>query len=328
MLPSNLIAAPKSLVFVEFALVLGLVWHLMKRPVSHPVWWTVGDWDSSRICVESFKGERGPLAELGVPPVGVVPAFDVTEDRHPGLGVGPETAPVDQLTLQRRKETFGHRIVVGAAHRAAGRLDAQFLAALPEGERGVLTAPVGATESPLRAPLLCGHVQGVQDQLGLQVRGHRPAHDAAAEDVQHDRKIEEAGPRRHVGNIRDLQPSLGAVAVKLPGAPDRRPASATAPRCVVRMPRRRADPHQSLAAHKAGDALLPDPDADVAQVANQARRPVGAVRARVEPPDVLHQHHRILLRAGRWRAVAPGIEATTGDPEDATHGRDRVDAAW
>ena len=32
MLPSNLIAAPKSLVFVEFALVLGLVWHLMKRP--------------------------------------------------------------------------------------------------------------------------------------------------------------------------------------------------------------------------------------------------------------------------------------------------------
>jgi len=71
--------------------------------------------------------------------VRVVPGFDVTEDGHAGLGLGPETAPVDQLTLQRRKETFGHGVVVGAADRSARRLHTHLLAALSKRERGTLS---------------------------------------------------------------------------------------------------------------------------------------------------------------------------------------------
>ena len=37
------------------------------------------------------------------------------------------------------------------------------------------------------------HVEGVQHELAAQVLGHRPADNAAAERVQHDGQIEEAG---------------------------------------------------------------------------------------------------------------------------------------
>ncbi len=46
--------------------------------------------------------------------------------------------------------------------------------------------------------LLDGHVQCVQDEIGLQVGPHRPAHDAPGKRVEHDRQIQEAGPGRDV----------------------------------------------------------------------------------------------------------------------------------
>jgi hypothetical protein len=45
------------------------------------------------------------------------------------------------------------------------------------------------------------HVQGVEHQLRVQGRRHRPADDAAAERIECDRQLEEAGPGRNVGDI-------------------------------------------------------------------------------------------------------------------------------
>ena len=43
----------------------------------------------------------------------VVPAFNVTEACHPGLGLRGEPAWAQQLRLQGREATISHRIVVG-----------------------------------------------------------------------------------------------------------------------------------------------------------------------------------------------------------------------
>jgi len=58
-------------------------------------------------------------------------------------------------------------------------------------------------DDPVGPPLAQRHVERVEHEVGLEVRRHRPAHDAAAEHVEHDREEQEAGPRRHVGDVRD-----------------------------------------------------------------------------------------------------------------------------
>ena len=52
-----------------------------------------------------------------------------------------------------------------------------------------------------RPPLPERHVESIEHHLRVQSGCHRPANDPAAERIEHDRQIEEAGPRR---NIRDI----------------------------------------------------------------------------------------------------------------------------
>jgi hypothetical protein len=56
-----------------------------------------------------------------------------------------------------------------------------------------------------RPTLAEGHVHGIQDQLGSQVVGHRPADDPAAPDIQDDRQIEKPRRGRDVGDVGDPQ---------------------------------------------------------------------------------------------------------------------------
>ena len=49
------------------------------------------------------------------------------------------------------------------------------------------------------------HVQGVEYQLGRQRRAHRPADDATAESVEHDRQAQETSPGRNVGDVGNPQ---------------------------------------------------------------------------------------------------------------------------
>jgi hypothetical protein len=61
-------------------------------------------------------------------------------------------------------------------------------------------------DHPGGPPLRQRHVQCFEHQLGAQVSLHRPAHDSAAEGVQHYREIQETSPGRDIGNVSHPQP--------------------------------------------------------------------------------------------------------------------------
>jgi len=48
------------------------------------------------------------------------------------------------------------------------------------------------------------HVERIENELGTQMRRHRPADDTPAEHVQDDREKEKARPRRHIGYVSDI----------------------------------------------------------------------------------------------------------------------------
>jgi len=50
-----------------------------------------------------------------------------------------------------------------------------------------------------------GHFQGVQGQVGAQRPGGPPAHDEAAEGIDDQGHVHEAGPAGYIGQIRDPQ---------------------------------------------------------------------------------------------------------------------------
>ena len=72
--------------------------------------------------------------------VWVVPSFDVLEDRHAGLGLAMEYAPVDELAFEGGEEALGHCVVKAVAHRTHRRYDAHLTAAFPERVRRILAA--------------------------------------------------------------------------------------------------------------------------------------------------------------------------------------------
>src|SRR5215469_18235389 len=132
----------------------------------------------------------------------VIPAFDEIEYRHARLDLSLEAAALEQLAFERGEKAFAHRIVETVAHRAHRGSHPGLLAALAEGERGILAALIRMMNHSISAPLLERQVQRLQHQLGAQMALHRPAHDPAAENVEHHRQIEEAGPGWNIGYIR------------------------------------------------------------------------------------------------------------------------------
>src|SRR6516164_8629547 len=60
---------------------------------------------------------------------GIVPPFDVAEDRHPGLGLRCEAAAGQQLAFQCGEEALAHGVVVGVTDGSHGWAHAGFPAA-------------------------------------------------------------------------------------------------------------------------------------------------------------------------------------------------------
>ena len=71
-------------------------------------------------------------------------------------------------------------------------------------------------DDALRAPLHQGHVQGAQDELGLEVRFDGPADDPSGPHIEHDGEIEKPGPRRDIG---DVGPRVASVRARSPLRP-------------------------------------------------------------------------------------------------------------
>jgi hypothetical protein len=56
-------------------------------------------------------------------------------------------------------------------------------------------------DDAVRPALADRHVEGGEDEIGPEVVGHRPAGDAAAEDIQHHGQVEEPRPGRDAREI-------------------------------------------------------------------------------------------------------------------------------
>ena len=66
-----------------------------------------------------------------------------------------------------------------------------------------LAALIGMVDHVRRAALGERHVERVEDEVGAQVRRHRPADDATAPRVEDDGQVQEAGPGRDVRDVGD-----------------------------------------------------------------------------------------------------------------------------
>jgi len=160
------------------------------------------------------------------------------------------------------------------------------------------------------------HPERVQHELCLEVVAHRPADDAAAEDILDNREEEEALPGLDVLQVADPEPvglRAGEVTVDEIRSRD-------AFRVADRRPRptppavSATDPEL---AHQSGDTLLTNPDpVTEPKLGEDPRGTVDLLRLAEDLLDPLGQVTvGELTRAGR--PAPPGVEALTGDPNDA-----------
>jgi hypothetical protein len=207
-------------------------------------------------------------------------------------------------------------------HRAHGRADPGFPAAVTEGEGSILTAMIGMMDDLLRMTLQDSHLQGIQDELGAQVDRHSPTDDPAAPGVHHDGQVQEPAPGTDVGDIRhpEFVGTAGReVALDQIG---RLACSGLSPGRTRRFAT--ADTPQMGLSHQASHPLAPHTQALFGQFGVNARRTIGAFRSLVDLLDLLGQHLVFLLSLGR-RSLQPGIEPTGRDFQNAAHAPDRID---
>jgi len=131
----------------------------------------------------------------------IVPALDEVEDCELRFFVSSEAVRIEKLALKRRIEALAHRIVVAVADRSHRRAYDGLAATRTEGDGRVLGALIGMMDD-LRwlTPVDC-HVECIENELRPHVRARRPANDASAECVKHDRKEQKAGV---CGNVRNV----------------------------------------------------------------------------------------------------------------------------
>ena len=147
---------------------------------------------------------------------------------------------------------------------------------------------VGSKASTVGATASEGHLERVDDELGAEMVGHRPADDPPGEQVLDVREVQEPFPGRDVGDVR--RPGLvRAVRAKValnevgsdPDArqPDGRPPALT-----------RQQPGDSGRSHQPLHALTPDPDIVLEpQLGVDPPRAVGPVRGGVDLLDLVRQ---------------------------------------
>src|ERR1700736_1257321 len=97
-----------------------------------------------------FVGDGRAVAEGGMQPRRVVPAFDEAEASGLRLGLRRKAAAFQQLAFESREEALAHRVVVGVADRSHRWPHAGFVAAFAECQRRVLAALVAVMDNAVR----------------------------------------------------------------------------------------------------------------------------------------------------------------------------------
>jgi len=150
-----------------------------------------------------------------------------------------------------------------------------------------------------RVALGDGHVQGVQDQLGAEMVGHRPADDPAGERVEDDSEVQPALTGALLGDVSDPQAvgswwselALDQIRGRCRG---RVAASEPVPSAAV-------DADDAAGPHESGDTLAADPDLQPqAQLGVDAWGAVGATAAGVDLADLADERLVSQCPGGRW----------------------------
>ena len=157
-------------------------------------------------------------------------------------------------------------------------------------------------------PLRQRHVQRVEHELGLEIMAHCPADDAAREGIQHDSQIQEPGPGRDVGDVRDPQP-VRLIGVEVPvdqiagGTNPLVPQGRTGALAA-------ADANEAGRSHQPFDPLAADRDAFIDEFGVDARRPIGCSGGLVDRLDAGCELGTG-TGPGARRAPEPGVGAGT-----------------
>src|SRR3954470_10901878 len=103
-------------------------------------------------------GGGAEVAEAGMPAAGVVPPFDVGEDRLVGPCFGGPGLSVEQFGFDGGEERLGHRVVPALACAADRKPHPGLGGGARELSRGVLATPIGMENHPGRRAALgeCG----------------------------------------------------------------------------------------------------------------------------------------------------------------------------
>jgi hypothetical protein len=127
-----------------------------------------------------------------------------------------------------------------------------------------------------RLALTDRHLQCRQHELGPQMRLHSPADDPAAERVEHDSEIQEAGRRRDIGDVGNPE-LIAAIGGEVAVHQVRRGA-------LVAIPPRgddataAADADNACRPHQPGNPLPADCPTFGTQLGMKSRGPIGAAR--------------------------------------------------
>ncbi|CCI51474.1 hypothetical protein BN13_1060002 [Nostocoides jenkinsii Ben 74] len=125
---------------------------------------------------------------------------------------------VDALGLVEPVGRLGQGIVVGVGHGPDRGTSADLLEPLGESHRGELRPGIRMRhqpDEPVPATGRSGHLQSVEDHLGLHVRCDPPADDPSTERVDDEAHIRHPRPGRNVGQIRHPQ-RVGPVGLEVP----------------------------------------------------------------------------------------------------------------
>ena len=172
-----------------------LVWSLMAPPVL--AFRQLDSYSTGRDVSDGFE------KPAGVPPVHPAEGGQLhVLDGPPGSSSG------DQLGLVKADDRFGHGVVIGVSFRP-DRGDGTFLSeSLGVSDEEVLHSSVGVVDQTFETLCLAGPnrlFQGVESQIGSEGVGDPPADDPSREDVDDERRVGEAGPGGHIGDVGDPQ---------------------------------------------------------------------------------------------------------------------------
>ena len=174
---------------------------------------------------------------------------------------------------------------------------------------------------PLGLPVRDRHRQRTLHQFGPHVRRHRPADDAAAPGIEHDREVQPAIPSAHLGDVGDPQ-LVGPVGREVAVHQVRRGPGL---RVLLRRRRLEAPPRHAMNAqipHQACHALPAHPLARRLQFRLDPRAAIGLPAAAPDQQDLALELD-VAPRPRRGRTLQPAVVPAGGETQHPAHGRKR-----